>query len=467
MRCNNWSVVSPFLLLFLAVMVILPLSAEERPMPVSYDLKVTIDPELGTIAVRGMIDVPPSEPASKTFQFALHETFAIKQLSVNGHVANFSYQPAEPTPINPATRNVLVNLPSGGRPDYVHLEIEYGGRLKETPEFGTFPDQKQAMDDQINSRLVELANYSSWYPQFFVFGRPIKVALGVSVPRGWIAVCSGKQISHRIKDGRAITQWLSPKDTDILIAASPNYKRRTVHLSGAEIEIYYTQLPDEFVENEGQQVAEVMKLFTGRLGETTIPSGTVKHVYSPKRKGQGRAGIARTGMIVTSEGRILDALASDPKSSLFQDIAHETAHFWWNFGAGQGDWINEAFAEYFSALAVEKILSEQQFQSVLKNYRVAVRELTPDAPSLSRVPFDGSTFVIRYYKGSLLLDHLRHVLGDDAFFRACHDFFQTYKGRSIGTADFRSFWKTRLGGQKDSLDAWLDAAGGLPQSERN
>ena len=467
MRCNKWSEVSPFLLSFLAVMVILPLSAEERPMPVSYDLKVTIDPELGTIAVRGTIDVPPGEPASKTVQFALHETFAIKQLSVNGHVASFSFQPAEPTPINPATRNVRVNLPSGGRPDNIHLEIEYGGRLKEIPEFGTFADQKQAMDDQINSRLVELANYSSWYPQFFVFGRPLKIALEVSLPRGWIAVCSGKKISDRTKDGRAITQWLSPNDTDILIAASPNYKRKAVHLPDAEIEIYNTQLPEEFVENEGQQVAEVMKLFSDWLGETTIPSGTVKHVYSPKRKGQGRAGIARTGMIVTSEGRILDALASDPKSSLFQDIAHEIAHFWWNFGAGQGDWVNEAFAEYFSALAVEKVLSEQQFQSVLKNYRAAVHELPPEAPSLSKVPFDGSTFVIRYYKGSLLLDHLRHVLGDDAFFRACRDFFQTYKGRSIGTADFRSFWKTRLGDQKDSLDAWLDSAGGLPQSGRN
>ncbi len=169
-------------------------------------------------------------------------------------------------------------------------------------EFGTFPDQKQAMDDQINPRLVELANYSSWYPQFFVFGRPIKIALEVSLPQGWIAVCSGKNISDRVKDGRAITQWFSPNDTDILIAASPNYKRQVVYLQGAELEIYYTQLPEEFVESEGQQVAEVMKLFTGRLGETTIPSGTVKHVYSPKRKGQGRAGIARPGMIITRRG---------------------------------------------------------------------------------------------------------------------------------------------------------------------
>jgi len=70
-------------------------------------------------------------------------------------------------------------------------------------------------------------------------------------------------------------------------------------------------------------------------------------------------------MIVTSEGRVLEELASDPKFSLLQDMAHEIAHFWWNFGAGQGDWINEAFAEYWSAVAVERIVSEELFQKVL------------------------------------------------------------------------------------------------------
>jgi hypothetical protein len=88
-----------------------------------------------------------------------------------------------------------------------------------------------------------------------------------------------------------------------------------------------------------------MNLFTQRLGKTTIPSGTIKLVFSPKHKGQGRAGIVRPGMIVTSEGRMLEELARDPKFSLLRDLTHEIAHFWWNFGAGQGDWINETFAE--------------------------------------------------------------------------------------------------------------------------
>jgi Peptidase family M1 domain len=455
-------------LLLVIVLVLSPsvLLAAEKPMPVSYDLKVTINPALGTIGVRGRIEVPLKDSRSPDLDFALHETFAIQRLSVNGQEANFTLQPGTTAPFNPATGTVVVRLPPHIGQSKIAMDIEYEGRLKDIPEFGTYPDQKQALDDQINARLVELASYSSWYPQFFDFGYPLQIELEVSLPSGWVAVCSGKKLEDAVRDGRAITRWSSSQDEDIVISAAPNYRQKSVRVGDLAIEIYYTQLPEAFIESEGRQIAAVMKLFTDLLGETTIPAGTVKHVYSPMRKGQGRAGIARPGMIVTSEGRTLEALAADPKFSLFQDIAHEIAHFWWNFGAAQGDWINEAFAEYFSALAVEKVVSEEQFESVLENYRKEVKALPQDAPSLSTVPADGSWFVVRYYKGSLMLDFLRRALGDERFFEATRDFFQTYREQSVGTAEFRNFWKPRLGDRKEALDVWLNSGGGLPSSER-
>jgi hypothetical protein len=319
------------------------------------------------------------------------------------------------------------------------------------------------MDDQINSRLVELANYSSWYPQFFVYGRPIETKLEVSLPKGWLAICSGKKLDEQEKDGRTVTRWSSVLDTDILITAAPNFKGKVIPLADGQIDIYYTQLPEEFIDRDGSEIEAVMNLFARGLGGTTIPSGAVKHVFSPMHKGQGRAGIARPGMIVTSEGRMLEELGRDPKFSLLQDVAHEVAHFWWNFGAGQGDWINEAFAEYSSAVAVEQIVSKEQFEKVLERYRSEVRELPAGAPSLGKVPFDGSGFVVRYYKGSLMLDSIRRTMGSDAFAGAAREFFQTYTGKSVGTAEFRSFWKEKLGHKGNLIDSWLDSTGGLPE----
>ena len=452
-----------FVLLMIMILVTgIAACAEEKPVPVSYDLKVTIEPRQGTIAAHGNLAVP-LEADTKTLQFGLHETFAIKKLLINGHAAKFSFQPGDPNPIYPATQKVMVTLPPSVPAGKVPLEIEYGGRLKEIPEFGTFPDQKQALDDQINPRLVELANYSSWFPQFFVFGRPIEATLEVFLPKGWIAICSGKKADEREQDGRTVTRWASVQDTDILITAAPDYKGKVIPLADGQIDIYYTQLPEEFIDREGSEITAVMDVFTRGLGSTTIPSGAIKQVFSPKRKGQGRAGIARPGMIVTSEGLMLEALAKDRRASLLQDLAHEIAHFWWNFGAGQGDWINEAFAEYSSAVAVEQIVSEEQFQKVLQGYRAEVRKLPAEAPSLAKVPFGGSGFVVRYYKGSLMLDSIRQTMGNDAFAAAAREFFQTHTGKAIGTAEFRNFWKQKLADKKQLVDVWLDSGGGVPE----
>ena len=216
----------------------------------------------------------------------------------------------------------------------------------------------------------------------------------------------GKKLEERVNAGRSITHWFSPKDLDLLIVASPDFQKKSFRQSGVDIEIYHTRMPEKFIEGEVQQIASVVKFYTDRLGETNIPGGTVRHVYSPKRKGQGKAGTARPGLIVTSEGVTVESLGSDPHFSLFQPIAHEIAHFWWNFGAGQGDWINEASAEYFSAIAVQRISSETEFNSILEDYRKQVRELPADAPPLATVPFlnDDVGYVVRYFKGALMLD---------------------------------------------------------------
>jgi hypothetical protein len=455
------------LVIFFILSLSSPLLAAEVT-PVSYNVKAAVEPDRGTIAVQAKLNIP-IKPQSKNFQFQLHETFDIKRLLLDGKRATFSEHAVEPSFMAPAVKTVTVSLPPGLSHDKVQMDIAYEGRLKNIPEFGTYPDQKIALDDQINSHLVELAGYSSWHP-IFKWGEPIHLEqLEVSLPKGWTSVCSGQKLGEQVKGSRVITRWSSPKDLDIVIVASPNFKEKAIHQFAVDIQIYYTRMPEQFIAQEGRQISDVIQLYTDYLGTTGIPGGTVRHVYSPKRKGQGKAGFARSGLIVTSEGRTLDALAQNPKFSLFQGIAHEIAHFWWNFGVGQGDWINEAFAEYFSAVAVQKISSQQEFESVLADYRKQVSQLPASAPSLSEVPFASSqvVFVVRYYKGSLMLDSLRRTLGDERFFPACREFFQTYEGKPTETKDFRAFWEKKLADRKDWLDAWLNSKGGLPGSTQN
>lgn len=449
------------LLLLPTIPILVP--AEMKSKPPSYDLRVSIEPEAGSIAVQGSVEVSLEDPAASNFMFNLHKTLAIKKLLVNGIEATFAYVPMESLLPLPASRGVVVSVPAGLSQSRVRMDIEYGGHMKSLPEFGASPDWRHSLDDQINSRMVELAGYSSWYPQF-VFGQPLQLELELSLPQNWTSICSGKKLADHIQDGRALTRWSSPNDMDILILAAPNYKKKSFHESGVNLEIYYTQLPERFIGQEGAQVAGVLKLYSALLGKIDLPGGTVKHVYSPKRKGQGKAGIARPGLIVTSEGLTMEGLARDPKFSLFQGIAHEIGHYWWNFGVGQGDWINEAFAEYFSAIAVRDLSSKEEFRIIIADCRKQSSELPADAPSLSTVPpMEQTSFVVRYYKGASMLDTLRQTMSDEKFLLASREFFQTYTGKPTGTPEFRSFWKAKLGGQKELIDVWLDSRGGIPR----
>lgn len=84
------------------------------------------------------------------------------------------------------------------------------------------------------------------------------------------------------------------------------------------------------------------------------------------------------------------------------------------------------------------------------------------------MPFlnDDVGYIVRYYKGPLMLDFFRNLLGDGEFFKICRDFFKTYSKSLISTPDFRHFWKERLGVHNEKLDLWLDSKGGLPDLEK-
>src|SRR3974377_2181498 len=90
------------LLVFLAIPILL--MAADKPQPLVYNLAVNIEPEAGSIAVHGSVDIPLDNPAATTFKFNLHETLVIKKLTVNGKEAPFTFAPVDGLMPLPASR---------------------------------------------------------------------------------------------------------------------------------------------------------------------------------------------------------------------------------------------------------------------------------------------------------------------------------------------------------------------------
>lgn len=427
-------------------------------MPASYTLDIEIIPADGAISVSGQVDVLLEDASQRHLEFSLHETFSISALAVDRIPVDFEVIESQATGFAEASNTIRVRLPGDRSRRELELSFAYEGRMSDFPQFGTPDSGPVTLDDEISAERVELSLYSAWFPSFG-FGARFDSDLTIRpLPEGWTMACIGQSR----EESETFTRCQGLGVNDLVIVASPGLRVETVQTPAGSLRIYHTALPQAYVARESQFTGRTLEFFTGILGAPYSNGGLVQHVYSPRKLGQG--GFARVGMTVFSEGRVLDRLARDARASNVRGAAHESGHFWWNMGAGQGDWINESFAEYFALLAVRELNGEKAFDKALARGLEAVRSLPGDAPALAQVPFsnDGHGYTIRYAKGALMLDHFRRLLGDETFYRDSRDFYQATRDKRIGTGEFRGFWKERLGGHRQWVDRWLDSAGGLP-----
>jgi len=428
-----------------------------------YHLNVKLEPDAGEIRVSGKIIIRVTESGLSELKFDLHKNFKISEIFVKGNKATHTSDVNEPWMLKPSTKRITIHPPRAFSSEKIELSLNYGGELETLPEFGAHKEGEYALDDQINSNLVELANYSCWYPAFSLGRDSFDIELMVSLPKGWTSICSGHKTGEYVEDGRVITLWKSICDWDMVVVASPKFQREKVETKYGLIDIYHTRLPYNYIRREVREVEDILGFFIEKLGE---PSSGVSfsHIYSPKKLGQGGMGFSRPGLVVSSEGRTLKALKEDLDATFYRGLAHEIAHFWWSFGSGQGDWINEAFAEYYSLLAVKEE-SRKLYEECMDQRRDEVRSLPEDAPSLATVPFsnDRIGYIVRYYKGALMLDHLKELEGEESFFDICREFYKTFHDGSISTNDFRNFWASKMEEHEDKIRLWLDYEDGIPK----
>ncbi|MDI6767501.1 MAG: M1 family aminopeptidase [Bacteroidota bacterium] len=155
-------------------------------------------------------------------------------------------------------------------------------------------------------------------------------------------------------------------------------------------------------------------------------------------------------------------------------IAHELAHQWF------GDmitcrtwpdlWLNEGFAQYATALYLERKYGRSSYwnymQNQLSNARQASGSLYVEDTTTVKILFDVKRV---YAKGASVLHMLRHVLGDTIFFRAMFNYANhpQLKYSTASTEDFKNVCEQSSG--KDLtyfFDQWIYGEG-YPRYSKN
>jgi aminopeptidase N len=299
-----------------------------------------------------------------------------------------------------------------------------------------------------------------WLPCFDYSGEKQTTEVIATVPGNWFALSNGRLLQDKPnRDGTRRFHWHQdrPHSTYIITLAAGEFSRIDASRKDLAIDYYVEDKDLADGERTFKNTPAMIALFERISG--------VKYPWSKYSQIVVRdfvfGGMENTSATTMTENILFNAKAardftSDPL------ISHELAHMWygdlltcrdWSHG-----WLNESFATFFEFLWDEEHQGIDAYrQGVIENTDLYLGERyrRPIVTNIYHEPIDIFDRHL-YEKGSLVLNTLRGVLGDDQFFRSIQRYTRDNQERSVITQDLASAIEAETGRNVDwFFDQWV------------
>lgn len=401
------------------------LSAEQAAYDVKhYDLDLRVFPETRSIEGNLTVKAVIVNPIDK-FVLDLDTPLTVKNIYlIKGKFqSNLEYARTE--------KQIFIKLPKlAKRGETVEILVAYGGKPRVAPRppwVGGFMWEKTKGGQPWIATAVQMDGADLWFPvKDHPSDKADTTALHFTVPEPLVAASNGRlQSVVDNKNGTRTYNWFISQpisNYNISLNAAP-YKLirdEMTSVAGNKIPIEFYVLPEDF--EKGQELINKTKDYVRFMEEILGP-------YAFRADKLGIVETPHLGM----EHQSLIAYGNEfkyDKNGFDWLMFHELGHEWWANLVTAPDWndfwIHEGFQSFMDALYAEKKLGREQFVKSLPNRIKATKNLKPVAPREPRtttemylippdyIRSDGDI----YGKGALVLNSLRGLIGDDAFFRS-------------------------------------------------
>lgn len=236
-------------------------------------------------------------------------------------------------------------------------------------------------------------------------------------------------------DGTSTWHWVNtlPHSSYLVMLAVGNWDVVEENWEGIPISSYVPVGQKEWGERSYRQTKDIVKFFSESIGYK-YPWGKFSQVAVQDFI---YGGMENTGAVVLFDGSVYDE-KTEPDYNATSLVAHELAHQWW------GDvltcknwneiWLNESFATYFQCLYFEHLYGKDDFDyNIFKNGNESVKADSTN----SRKPIyirEGLT-TNTYDKGSVVLNMLRYIVGDEKFWKTMNIYITKHQFTSVVTKD--------------------------------
>jgi aminopeptidase N len=399
-----------------------------------YDLNITINPEKKEII--GYNDITfKAVNSSKKIQLDLFDNMKIDRIT-NQNFGKLEYVREE--------NAVFIEFPTSLIQDSVYtIRFMYHGNpkiAKNAPWDGGFVFKKDSNEKDFIGVAVQGTGASLWYPVKDSqsdepdFGTSIKVA----VPNGLMNVSNGRfQGSTDLGNGYTRWDWevKNPINTYSITVNIADYVHFSDSLPNLDIDYYVLRENAEKAKiHFDADVKPMMNCFQSKFGNYPFAEDGFKLVESPYLGMEHQSAVAYGNKY--RKGYLGSDLSGTGVGMFFDYIIiHETGHEWFGNSITSQDiadmWIHEGFTTYTETVFVECM---KGYEAALKYVNGQARNVRNDKPIIGKYGVNSRGSGDMYYKGSLLLNTLRHVINDDTkWWQLLYNYSEHFKKQIITT----------------------------------
>jgi aminopeptidase N len=311
----------------------------------------------------------------------------------------------------------------------VDVRVSYGGKPRVAPRppwVGGFVWAKTADGSPWIATAVQMDGSDLWFPvKDHPSDKPETTSLHFTVPEPLVAASNGRlQSVVKNADGTRTFNWfvsqpISNYNIALNIAPYKVIEDTMQSIAGDTIPIQFYVLPEHYEKGQSlvDKTKDYVRFFEEYLGPFPFRADKLGIAHTPH--------LGMEHQSITAYGNNFEY----DKNGFDWLMFHELGHEWWANLVTAKDWndfwIHEGFQSFFDALWAEKKYGREQFIKSLPNRIKSTNNMKPLAPREPRtttemyfippdyIRSDGDV----YGKGALVLNSLRGLLGDEAFFR--------------------------------------------------
>lgn len=320
------------------------------------------------------------------------------------------------------------------------LKFYYSGKpkiAKNAPWDGGFVFKKDSNGKDFIAVAVQGTGASLWYPvKDSQSDEPDNGAsIKVAVPNGLMNVSNGRFLgSQDLKNGYTRWDWevKNPINNYTITVNIADYVHIQDKMPDLDLDYYVLRENEAKAREHFAEVKPMMECFQSKFGRYPFWEDGYKLVETPYLGMEHQSAVAYGNKY--KKGYMGFDLSGTGVGMFFDYITiHETGHEWFGNSITSTDiadmWIHEGFTTYSETVFIECI---KGYDDAMKYINGQAKNVRNDRPIIGQYGVNNEGSGDMYYKGSLLLNTIRHIVGDDEkWWKMLYNYSETFKKKII------------------------------------